>query len=585
MVGPRYGRKWRGFPWTHWEETVKIPTIANLRTLIERYDQTSTLTFPPTLMKQEMIELAMVTLDEHSPRLDYQQVMDAFRVFLTANAVDISHQPPHFGNVPQGRVFASNKLITSDQLELTCIREAQTAIQRFLRAVYRQSWQLYDDCLPYFPARPLSGGHVIDSDTALQSLLGPLRNTAISWLIVDVRPSPDGDEQYAFSKSGQNFPYRGRGPVWKENSCALDCIIVAARLLNLGRTVDDKGNQRRSEWGAILPPLTRHFIELVARPWERLDDITSQHYRWNFLTRFLEMFNNPKSSSPAQIGDFLPAISIWQLSTAGMLQTSFSTYAYTSCSNCHAESPNTTMPATTHSTISLIQMKDTVKEKIREGPSMSDLLNSFFGAYAHQRNCTHCNSRGTVRAWRAVHGDLPARLAILPDHSYRDVVGATSPSIKISYSDITGASNEANYRWLGGIYQAGNHYRLYWIDCGPNEQDNDFLMVYDGMNLKGSIIGGVIPGDLNAKVPPYWSKGADILFYERVEPSITTLQYAAEAIKRGVDFAVTGELNPSQTAQSNPDQPVQIEGPQPVGSRSKRKRSDEETTSKKVRRT
>ncbi|MCJ1422232.1 hypothetical protein MMC29_000111 [Sticta canariensis] len=585
MVGPRYGRKWRGFPWAHWEKTVKIPTIANLRTLIERYDQTSTLAFPPTLMKHEMIELAMVTLDEHSPSLNYQQVMDAFRVFLTANVVEISHQPPHFGNVPQGRVFAPNKPITSNQLELRCIREAQTAIQRFLRAVYHQSWQLYENCLPYFPAQPLSGGHIIDSDTALQRLLGSLRNPEISLLFVDVRPSPDGDVQYAFSKSGQTFPCRGRGPVWKENSCALDCIIVAARLLNLGRTVADKGTQRRSEWAATLPLLVRHFTGLIAHPWEWLDDTTSQQYRWKFLTQFLEMFNNPNSSSPAQIGDFLPAISIWQLSTAGMLQTSFSTYAYTSCSDCHTEGPNTTIAATTHRTIPLVQMNDTVKKKIGERPSMSDLLNLFFGAYPQRNNCIHCSSRGTVRGWRAVHGDLPARLAILPDRSYRDVVGATSPSIKIRYSDTMGASNEVNYRWLGGIYQAGNHYRLYWIDCGPNEQDNGLLRVYDGMNLKGSIIGGVTPGELNAKVPPYWSKGADILFYERVEPSITMLQYAAEAIKRGVDFVVTEELKPSQTAQSNPDQPVQIEGPQPVESRSKRKRSDEETTSKRVRRT
>ena len=585
MVGPRYGRKWRGFPWAHWEETVKIPTIANLRTLIERYDQTSTLAFPPTLMKQEMIELAMVTLDEHSPRLNYQQVMDAFKVFLTANVVEISHQPPHFGNPPQGRVFASDKLITSNQLELRCIREAQTAIQRFLRAVYHQSWQLYHDCLPYFPAQPLSGGHIIDSDTALQSLLDPLRNAEISWLFVDVRPSQDGDVQYAFSKSGQVFPCRGRGPVWKENSCALDCIIVAARLLNLGRTISDKGDQRRSEWGATLPPLVRHFIGLVAQPWERLDDTLSQRYRWKFLTQFLEIFNNPNSSSPAQIGSFLPAISIWQLSTAGVLQTSFSTYAYMSCSNCHTEGPDTAIAATTHPTIPLIQMKDTVKAKMGERPSMSDLLNLFFGAYPQQKKCMHCNSRGTLRAWRAVHGDLPARLAILPDHSYRDVVGATSPSIKIRYSDTVGASNEVNYRWLGGIYQAGNHYRLYWIDGGPNEQDNGFLRVYDGMNLKGSIIGGVIPGDLNAKVPPYWSKGADILFYERVELSITTLQYAAEAIKRGVDLAVTEELKPSQTAPSNPDQQVQFEGSKPVESRSSRKRSNDETTSKKVRRT
>ena len=581
MVGSRYGRGWRGFPWAHWEETLKIPTIANLRTLIQRYDQTSTLIFPPSLIKQEMIELAMMTLDEHFPGLNYQQVMDAFRVSLPANAVEISHQ--RFGNVPQGWAFASSEPITSNQLELTCIREAQTAIQRFLRAVYHRSWLLYHDCLPYFPARPLSGGYMIDSDTALQSLLGSSHKKDISWLNVDVRPSPDGDVQYAFSKSGQAFPHRGRGPVWKENSCALDCIIVAARLLNLGRTVADTGTQPRSEWEAALPPLVRHFMELIARPWERMDDIASQRFREKFLTQFLGTFNNPNSSSPAQIGDFLPAVSIWQLSTAGMLQTSFSISTYSRCTDCRTASLNTATAATTFSTIPLIQMNDALRKRIGERPSMSHLLNSFF-AVLRSGNCTQCEKRGTRRTWRAVHGDLPARLAILPDHSYRDVAGATSPSIKVRYSDTTGKFNEATYRWLGGIYQAGNHYRLYWIDCGPNEQDNSFLRVYDGMNLQGSIIGGVILGDLDAKVPPYWSKGADILFYERVETSAEMLQYAADSLKQGVD-AVRVELEPSQTAQSNPDQPAQSEGPQPKESRSKRKRGDEEMPSNQVRKT
>lgn len=584
MVGSRYGRKWHGFAWAHWEEIVKIPTIANLRTLIERYDQTSTLAFPPTLMKQEMVELAMVTLDEHSPRLNYQQIKDAF-ISLTANAVEISHQPPHSANDSRGWVFASNKLITSDQLELTCIKEARTAIQRFLRAVYRQSWLLHEVCLPYLPARPLSGGYVIDSDDALKSLLGLSGNAEISLINVDILPSSDGNVQYAFSKSGQSFPYRGRGPVWKDNSCALDCTIVAARLLNLGRTVADKGNQRRAEWGNNLQPLVNHFLWLLDKPWERLDDTTSQKYRCTFLTQFLKIFNSPTNTRPTQIGEFLPAISIWQLSTAGVLQTSFSTYQYWLCSDCHAASLAPATAAITHQTIALDQMNDTIKEKFGERPTMSNLLNLYFDGHTSKIKCIDCKSTGTLSVWKAINSGLPARLAILPDHSYRDVVGANSSSIKITVRNTKGTFNEFTYRWLGGIYQAESHYRLYWSDCGPNEQDNGSFRVYDGKNLEGSIIGGLIPGDLNAKVPPYWSKGADILFYERVEPSTTTLQYAAEAIKQGVDFALSEELKASQTAQSNPDQPVQSEGPQPVESKSKRKRRDEEMTSKKGRRT
>ena len=58
-------------------------------------------------------------------------------------------------------------------------------------------------------------------------------------------------------------------------------------------------------------------------------------------------------------------------------------------------------------------------------------------------------------------------------------------------------------------------------------------MVYDGMRLNGSIIGGVPPYHPYNAVPPPWSQGCDVLFYERVYPE--KAQVKANAIRTMMD--------------------------------------------------
>ena len=44
-----------------------------------------------------------------------------------------------------------------------------------------------------------------------------------------------------------------------------------------------------------------------------------------------------------------------------------------------------------------------------------------------------------------------------------------------------------------------------------------YLRVYDGVMLKGAIVGGVGPALPEYKVDAFWAKGTDMLFYERLE--------------------------------------------------------------------
>lgn len=547
MFKPHYGRKWRGFPWSHWNMLVNQPTMANLRVLIETHNQKSVLAFPRLLIKRNMVEMAMAALDEHVPRLNNKQVEEAFR------SAELSQQNPHFGKNPQGYTFVVDNLITSDQIQLTYIDEVETAIWRFLQAVHRQDCQLAESCLPYLPALPFSGGPVINSKAFLRSLLGA-PNPGISSLVVRTRV---GRDDYVLSRTGQVLPYRGRGPVWNNNSCALDCVIVAARLLNLGRTVADIGDEPLLDWQKALPYLVGHFIRLAAQPWEVLDNQTSYDLRRAFLTRFLRIYNNPNNPTPTKIGDFLPVTAVWSLSTCGMMQMNFFTRTYSKCSKCPGKIRDAVTPITKQA-IYLPQLSNKAKDLVGATPTMEKLLNFYFSI--QRGNCVRCNSPAVNKSRNAVYGSLPPRLVVFPNGDYRDVVEATDETIRIRYMNTVGAITVATYRWLGGIYQTGNHYRLYWNDREPNLNDQGPLMVYDGLNLEGSILGGVIPNDNSAKVPPEWSKGADILFYERLDYSVTLLHDAARAVKKAVDDNLKERLEVQQKAQRNESEVDELEG-------------------------
>ena len=390
---------------------------------------------------------------------------------------------------------------------------------------------------PYLPAQPIHGGHTIDSKAKLQSLLGQVGNPHISSLRVGVYTRLSGEKihkfqpmnSHHFQERGSIVPCRGRGPFWQQNSCALDCVIVAARLLNLGITVADRGNATRDDWLKSLWPLERLFMGLIGIPWEGISNADSIVARHRFLAKFLNEFNHPEASDKYLIGDFLPAISIWHLCTPGMRQFRFSAHKYTLCSKC--DKPNPKGTPTPSYDIALPQMNATMRQTLGNRPSMAKLLNLHFRN--PEKDCRQCGSKSTLSTWTVVAGELPTRLVVLPDATYRDVAGATSRSIPIIYYDDSGQPNSATYRWLGGIYQYGGHYRVYWTDCKSNEESDNY-MLYDGMMLEGLIVGGIVPHYADAIIPSHWSKGADILFYERTDPDVEAVGYAEQVIRKEV---------------------------------------------------
>ena len=87
--------------------------------------------------------------------------------------------------------------------------------------------------------------------------------------------SPDWreiDGTVPFSKSDQDTRFI-RGPSWDKNSCAVDCVLVAALMLDIGRRqVDQLGPAAMRKLG----PLPRALFMIIRKPWSelRVADIT-----------------------------------------------------------------------------------------------------------------------------------------------------------------------------------------------------------------------------------------------------------------------------------------------------------------------
>ena len=351
------------------------------------------------------------------------------------------------------------------------------------------------------------------------------------------------DERFVFA---QTFPYRGRGPIWHANSCSLDCCIVAARLLNVGITLADKGpTPTNAAWLSSLHANVRSFLDLVVNgDWEIMNARDNINIRHHFLRN--TAFHAVGQQWAAAAGALLPAANLWDRLTEAVGQFEYRTSTLVSCYTCNAQyihPPTDTGNATGSLAITQAHLPPNAK------PSMEFLLNRQFisrppdplNVNQQRRPCSRCNATHVTSRQCIIHGSLPLRLVVAPDNSYTNIAGATSDAIRVRYVTSDREIRLATYRWLGGIYNAANHFRLYWTDCGPNDQ-TDNLKVYDGLRVSGAIVGGVAPHKSSStaprkpedRVPPYWSNRTTLLFYERTsdvadQPETSTVQRAAIA--------------------------------------------------------
>ena len=404
----------------------------------------------------------------------------------------------------------------------TAAENLRDLMRRVILDVTDANLQIAEGCPRLLPTKRLTVTKTIVDQRAFESLYNDKVDPDITAIKVECvhGPSPD-PHLYRCSRIGNPIPYRGRGPIWSRNSCHVDCCIVAGRLMDVGQTEADMSNSNLERFTSFQ----KAFRRIVAMPWEIYTIKTNLRCRDNFLKQYYD--RRTELGRGGKPGSMLAANDSWQVCAQGFRQFEYSCYQQTTCEKCSRVSPQTA-PANLHNSHILEFDAPNLEEWRERGRQcISDLFKKHFSP----RPWRHCRGKGcegqTFRT-RIVQGELPYRLVLptptipsvkageAPIPKDRNLVGSTSSCVTVEYHNQEGLQT-ANYRWVGGIYEHNRHFRVYWSDRCVGSPSK--LIFYDSLRLHGSIVGGVPPYRPEDKVPPPWSNGCDLLFYERINPA------------------------------------------------------------------
>ncbi|KAI4164546.1 MAG: hypothetical protein LQ342_001859 [Letrouitia transgressa] len=441
---------------------------------------------------------------------------------------------PEPGSSLKGTAAAHSYTVTGDSVPTNEHVLLAISVMACLWKSYKWEIPLDEGCHKLFPTPPTAaewlGAIKIDGTSILLDLIETNRLSRVTLLSISFRNS---NMAASLSFGGRVFPLRGRGPVWDKQSCAVDCCIVAGRLLNVGFTIADRGNATRPDWIQTLKHEEREYLKCIASDWESLGVQASKQHRNDFWTNGLHL----------RIGELTHATRIWNTCVQNMGQFCFSEVdAVSECQNCGRPAPPQHIKKQTFVSLDLnAHHGESLKQRPGERLSLAMALEQYFGSTS--RRCGACKDREGRTKRVQVIGKLPSRLTVQPGGQFgKMVVGTTSDKITFSYLSTMGES-KATYRWLGGIYflETMKHFRIYWVDDHSGDQ-NKVLKIYDGLDLLGCMYGRVPPhnGDEENCVPPQWAAGATILFYERM--NCDALMKSREELCKFIDTKIPSVL-------------------------------------------
>lgn len=330
----------------------------------------------------------------------------------------------------------------------------------------------------------------------------------------------------SFSPNGKPFPYRGHGPVWKNNSCAVDCAVVVGRLLDAGSTVYDR---KAPGWNIHLSRAEKAFIDSTNVNWDVLSHDESATIRdtlWSILA---------EESPAVRVGRFNSVWSVWAAATTNIRQFQFS--CVETIMHCLCRRADKTPSTSTSFQSSFVTPP--VHPNDKGGVSIQEVISRPF-APGSLSPCCDCNLEDAVIRERRITS-LPLRLIVTLDE--RVTINNHTEDFSFSYLNAKGVPQTATYRWLGGVYMHHNHFRVCWTDEERGEAGEGLVKTYDGMQDAGVIVGGVRPYRLDERVPPNWFRGKNIplLVYERIiDPQPEVLNGAMHAVCGMMNVSVAG---------------------------------------------
>lgn len=410
--------------------------------------------------------------------------------------------------VPQSAENVTHPANTAPQIIMPPSYVAKHIIDEVEKAVLRFAYVGLERHSTAAPRHPRPHITATGDDDLFKALVGP--SSAVSYVKLSYNPTT---ETWNFDDSGNAHPCRGRGPVWRNNSSAVDCAIVVGRLLDAGSTQIDRG---RSGWQNTLSNAERAFIEATDLNWDVCTPDDSADMRdsfWNALTD-----TNPEIG----VGKSNPFWTIWSICTANFAQFQ---YRYAEkVINCQCSGLGSTTELFYSSFVHATLGKDD-----KPSVTMQELVSRYFSP-EWVDDCTLCHKTRAVPR-RRTFSSLPMRMVVLCDD--RRVKNHTQP-LEITYTDGQRNTKTEKYRWLGGVYYKHGHFRVVWTDTNRGENDTGNLRFYDGRQNHGLIVGGVAPAHQHEKVPGSWM-GAGIfplLVYEKIKnPDPEVLHVAMQSIQ------------------------------------------------------
>ncbi|KAF3389424.1 hypothetical protein F1880_004491 [Penicillium rolfsii] len=332
-------------------------------------------------------------------------------------------------------------------------------------------------------------------------------------------------QTHKFDPAGFLFPYRGRGPVWADGSCAIDTVIVVGMLTQAGCTIIDRENGMEETFTEI----EKAYIQVTNMNWDAFDDKVSIELRHSFYNLLCDHIPDVKR------GESVPPWVVWAESTRNFAQFQIKYFEEpaAACSMCQAAESGR-MPRVGNCLIPYKQDGDD------QGVEMSELIARAWGLDPVIYSCWKCLQPKGPSRWRYVT-QLPLRLVVTTGPSFR-VLGHTQTQ-KLIYRDAGGNIRTAIYRWLGGVYYKNDHVRVFWTDSERGEFDMGNLRKYDGQDAGGVIIGNVAPHSQDERVAPEWlQEGIPVAMYELViDPSADMLHTAAETITEMSNLIAKGK--------------------------------------------
>lgn len=385
---------------------------------------------------------------------------------------------------------------------------AKEVIDAIERAIIRFA---YVDIERHPSATPLtSRPHITATgdEDLLKAIIGSSRAVAYVRAIYD-----PFTEAWDFNPEGNAYPCRGRGPVYRNNSSAVDCAIVVGRLLDAGSTVIDR---KDPNWHHNFSDAERAFIEATDVNWDVCTPDDSADIRdalWGVLAEA-----DPKIG----VGNVNPFWTIWSTCTQDFAQFQF---RYTqSVTNCQCSG----LGITTEQFDSSFVMAS-LRADEAPGVSMQELVARFFAPVGNG-DCSVCNNPQSMP--RQKHfSSLPVRMVVLCDDKR---VKNHTENLEFTYADATQTIQTAKYRWIGGVHYKNGHFRVVWSDVERGEDGTGELRYYNSKENHGLIIGGIQAAHPDEKVPGSWMGDGmfPMLIYERIQnPEPEVLNVAAKSMQ------------------------------------------------------